>query len=234
MKQEKKNFHECHRKRVRASVYENGFSHLDEHQLLELLLFHSIPRSDTNELAHILIDEFGSLDEVFNAEISSLEKIDGVGPVTAIMLAAMGETFRRVSKSKGRRKLVCKNAEDFKKIAVFELSGAKKEKVVIFCFDAAKRLKKTVTISEGDESTASLDVRKAVQAVIDSNATSAVLAHNHPATSCEPSGSDIDSTRAICVMFRRLGFLLSDHIIVGCDDSAYSMHSDPMFTQLFY
>ena len=233
-KQKKKNPHEEHRKRVKETVYNNGFSHMDDHQLLELLLFHSIPRSDTNELAHRLLDEFDSLDEIFNAEISRLEKIDGVGPVTAIMLTTVGETFRRVTKAKGRRKLVCKTSEDFKKIAVAELSNVKNEKVVIFCFDSAKRLKKTVTISDGTKNTASIDVRKVVQAVIDTDATFAVIAHNHPESSCEPSASDVDSTRSICVMFRKLGFVLADHIIVGFDDSTYSMRSDPMFTQLFY
>ena len=64
-----KNIHSGHRKRVKENVIKNGFSQLEEHRLLELLLFYSIPREDTNELAHRLIEEFGSLDEVFKSNI---------------------------------------------------------------------------------------------------------------------------------------------------------------------
>ena len=233
-KTDSKNIHYGHRKRVKQNVSENGFSHLEDHKLLELLLFYSIPQADTNELAHQLITEFGSLDEVFKADINRLKKVNGVGESTAVMLAAMGETFTRVSKVKSNKKYVYKTHEDFKNLAVSRLSNQMNEKVMIFCFDSAKRLKKEIVISEGNESTSSVDVRKAVQAVIDCNATSAVLAHNHPEGACEPSGSDIDSTRAVCVMFRKLGFILADHIIVGVDDSAYSMRSDSMFSQMFY
>ncbi len=233
-KTDRKNIHYGQRKRVKENVSKNGFSYLEDHKLLELLLFYSIPQADTNELAHQLITEFGSLDEVFKADINRLRKIKGVGENTAVMLATIGETFSRVSKVKTNKKYVYKTEEDFKNLAISRLSNQMNEKVMIFCFDSAKRLRKEIVISEGNETTSSVDVRKAVQAVIDCDATSAILAHNHPNGTCEPSGSDIDSTRAVCVMFRKLGFMLADHIVVGTDDSAYSMRSDPMFSQLFY
>lgn len=229
-----KNVHSGHRKRVKENVCINGFSQLEDHRLLELLLFYSIPQADTNELAHKLITEFGSFDEVFKVDISRLMKVNGVGESTAVMIAAMGETYRRISKVKPDKKIIYKSTKDFEKLALSYLSNENKERIMLFCFDSAKRLRKAIAISEGNESTASLDVRKAVQAVIDCDATSAVLAHNHPVGSCEPSGSDIDSTRSVCVMFRKLGFVLADHIIVGSDNSVYSMRSDPLFSQMFY
>lgn len=227
------NVHNGHRKRVKANVIKNGFSHLEDHQLLELFLFYSIPQSDTNRLAHELIAEFGTLNDVFRADINRLKKVKGVGENTAVMLATASEMFARVSRCKPNRKCVYKTTEDFKQLAVTALSSQNKEKAALFCFDSAMHLKKETFISEGDENSAFLDVRKAVQTVIDCDAASAVLAHNHPNGTSEPSGSDIDSTRAICVMFRKLGFALNDHIIVGEDGSVYSMRSDQRFAAMF-
>ena len=71
----KKNVHEKHRKRVRENVLKNGFKQLGDHQLLELLLFYSIPRGDTNELAHKLLNEFGGLSGVIKASPEALTKV---------------------------------------------------------------------------------------------------------------------------------------------------------------
>ena len=74
-----KNIHSGHRKRVKANVIKNGFSQLEEHKLLELMLFYSIPREDTNELAHKLINHFGSFEDIFKANVEQLKRVDGVG-----------------------------------------------------------------------------------------------------------------------------------------------------------
>lgn len=229
-----KNIHKGHRKRVKANVVNNGFSHLEDHQLLELLLFYSIPQADTNTLAHELISEFGSLGEIFKANVERLEKVDGVGENTAVMLATAGETFNRILKGAANTKKLYKTDEDLKQLAVSRLFNQMNERVLLFCFDSAKRLKKELIVSEGNANTSFVDVRKAVQGAMDCNAAFTVLVHNHPDGGCEPSGSDIDSTRSVCVMFRKLGFLLTDHIIVGNGGEAYSMRSDPRFKAMFY
>lgn len=229
-----KNIHSGHRKRVKENVCINGFSQLEDHKLLELLLFYSIPQADTNELAHMLLAEFGSFDELLKADINRLKKVKGVGENTAVLIATMSEVYLRANKSKVVRKQAYKNAEDYKTLALSQLSGERVEKVILFCFDSAGRLKKTARLSSGDEASAYIDVRKAVQAVIDSDAKKAVLAHNHPVGACEPSANDVDATRSVCVMFRKLGFFLVDHIIVGEDNTAFSMYSDPDYRQMFY
>ncbi len=228
------NVHSGHRSRVKKAVKDNGFSYLSEHRLLELLLFYSIPRADTNETAHNLLNEFGSFQEVFNAEISRLSKVDGVGENTAMLIACVGEVIKRSSNQKVDKRVSLKSVDDFKGLAKNQLFGLSNERVILVCLDASKRVKRIVPVSEGDKTEALIDVRKAVQAVIDCEATSAFIAHNHPESTCQPSAGDIDSTRALCVMFRKLGIHLIDHIIVDSDGGSYSMRSDPMFTQMFY
>lgn len=229
-----KNIHSGHRKRVKANVIKNGFSQLEEHKLLELMLFYSIPRDDTNELAHRLMDEFGSLEDVFRANVEQLKKVDGVGENTAVMIAAVGEVFCRMSQNKRSKKRVYKNTDDLKELAVSLLKDENVEKVVLMCFDASKKLKRVAVISNGDEVSTEINLKEIIKILVDSDSSVAVLAHNHPNSTAEPSAYDIDSTRTICVTLRKIGYALADHIIVGEDGEAYSMHLNPRFSALFY
>ena len=228
------NVHAGHRSRVKQAVKENGFGHLTDRRLLELMLFYSIPRADTNDIARNLLDEFGSLHEVFSTDIERLTKVEGVGESTAMLIATAGEAFRRSSMPKIDGRVALKTTEDIKSLARSQLYGLNNENVILVCLDNAKRVKKIVHLSEGNKRESFIDVRKAVQNAIESEATTAFIAHNHPENSCDPSASDVDSTRSLCVMFRKLGVVLIDHIIIGSDGSAYSMRTDKAFTQLFY
>lgn len=228
-----KNLHSGHRQRVKANVIKNGFSQLEEHQLLELMLFYSIPREDTNPIAHRLIDEFGSLENVLSAEVYKLQKVQGVGENTALMLAAMGEVHRRVCQ-KPVKKRRYKTIDDLKELCASSLQNEKTEKVMLYCFDGERKLLRKALICEGTEFAANVDSRKIISNVIDSNSVYAMLSHNHPTGSALPSAYDIDSTRAVCVMLRGLGYKIIDHIIVSGEGETYSMQSDSRFSQMFY
>ena len=102
------------------------------------------------------------------------------------------------------------------------------------CFDSRKSLKRYAVISVGDEVSSELDMKLIIKNLVDSDSSIAVLAHNHPTASAEPSAYDIDVTRMVCVTLRKIGYALADHIIVGENGEAYSMHLDPRFSALFY
>lgn len=229
-----KNLHSGHRKRVKENVIKNGFSQLEEHKLLELMLFYSIPREDTNELAHKLLNEFGTIDELFKASIDRLKRVGGVGDNTAVMIATIGELFLRASKTQPVKKRNYKKTDDLKELCKSTLLSEKVEKIVLFCFDSAWRLKKSVVLSSGTENSATIDITKIVQTVLDTSAPISVITHNHPEGVAEPSAADIDATRNVSVMLRKLGFSLADHIIIGGDGDAYSMYSDLAYRGLFY
>lgn len=227
-----KNLHAGHRKRVKNSVVEHGFSHLEDYRLLELILYYSIPRNDTNELAHRLIGEFGSLNGVFSADIKQLQHVQGVGENTAILLSAIGEAHKKADTSSVKRRFY-KSKDAICELAVSFLKNENKEKAMLFCFSGDYRLKKHIVLCEGDEFSANFETRKIVACIMESDSSFAVIAHNHPVGEASPSGSDIDATRAVCVMLRNLGYALVDHVIVGKDSAVYSMRSDPRFKQLF-
>ena len=68
--------HKGHRSRLKERFRREGLDGFDEIQVLELLLFYAIPQKDTNPLAHALLNRFGSLDQVLDASVEDLEKVD--------------------------------------------------------------------------------------------------------------------------------------------------------------
>ena len=86
--------HSGHRERLKKKFIKYGADSLETHELLELLLFYGIPRKDTNELAHVLINTFGSLPQVFDAPINRLLKINGIGESTAVLIRLVSKLSR--------------------------------------------------------------------------------------------------------------------------------------------
>ncbi len=86
----KENLHAGHRQRLRNRARMQGIKTFDLHQIVELLLFYSIPRKDTSETAHRLVNQFGGIGGILNAPESELCKIHGIGKKSAQWLRALG------------------------------------------------------------------------------------------------------------------------------------------------
>ena len=97
---------------MRQKVQSNGFEGLEPHEIIEFLLFYAIPRQDVNELAHRLIDRFGSVRGVLSAELPELESVPGVGARTARWLALVGESASACAGLSPEDRPVLKNYRD--------------------------------------------------------------------------------------------------------------------------
>ncbi len=228
----KKNIHDGHRGRVRENVLKNGFEQLEDHRLLELLLFYSIPRGDTNELAHRLLNEFGSLSGVIKASPEALTKVLGVGESSAIQLSAIGELCMRAIKEGPVKKTAYKDDKEIIELVKSQYFNEENERLLLVCFDNIMRLKHLEFISEGNAVTTDLDVKKILSRALAYDTKFVVIAHNHPDGPAFPSGADIDTTASLSVTLRKIDLILNDHIILG-SDSVYSMRVDSKYSQMF-
>ena len=228
----KKNIHDGHRERVRENVLKNGFEQLEDHKLLELLLFYSIPRGDTNELAHRLLNEFGSLTEIVKASPKKLTKVLGIGESSAIQLSAMGELCTRVVKESAIKRTAYRENEDIVALIRAQYINEKNERLLLICFESGMRLKHIEFVAEGDSIRTSLDYKSVVAKILENDASIVIMAHNHPDGSALPSGADIDSTTSLSVLLRKMDIILADHIIIN-RNSYFSMRADPRYSSIF-
>ncbi|MDR3313220.1 MAG: DNA repair protein RadC [Oscillospiraceae bacterium] len=225
--------HEEHRKRVRERFLESGLSCFPPHNVLELLLFYSIPRRDTNEIAHHLLDQFGSLTAVLEAPFEELCKVEGIGEASAALITLTSQLAKRYLNEQAQEKLTFETTAAFHQYVVRQYLGVKNEAAFLLCLDNNGRLLRCVPASLGTKYELTLDNRTLLETAFRHNATKIVLAHNHPNGLAVPSKSDIKRTESAMILFRSVNIQLLDHLIVAGQD-CFSMAAHPRFGYLFF
>ena len=210
--------HEGHRARVKKRFLEEGLDHFSDIQALELLLFYAIPRADTNPIAHRLLEHFGSLSQVLEANPEELKKISGVGENGALLLNLIPQMGRFYMTDRASAPGVLTTLEQCAQYLMPRFFGRKLETVFLLCLDAKCKVLCCRQIGEGSVNAASISVRKVVETALNANATSVVLAHNHPSGVALPSADDVQTTQRIAQALHAVDIVLIDHIVVAEGD----------------
>lgn len=209
--------HQGHRARVKEKFLDNGFHGMHPHEILEFLLFFSIPRGDTNPIAHELIATFGSITEVFDAPIEELIKIKGIGESSAILIKSVPQFAREYAQGQNLNNRITTTYEAGNHL-VPKFIGRTKETFFVTMLDNKSHIIKDVLVSEGTVNQVSVNVRKVVELSIKYQAVKVVMAHNHPKGFAFPSTSDEYTTYKIRDALNLIGIELFDHLIVVEDD----------------
>lgn len=208
------NLHEGHRKRVRDKFLETGIAGFNDHQLIEFLLFYSCPRRDTNELAHRLINRFGSVAGVFDASVNDLLSIEGMSQNAAALFKLIPQCMQIYYTS--RTQSICiDSTEKMKDAFLAGFIGHTNEVFRVMCFDNDLRITSSRIICSGGPSCADITIRSIVETVIGAGSTLIALGHNHPTGQAVPSSDDISATRRIMDVMKAIGVKVLDHIIVA-------------------
>ena len=208
--------HEGHRARIKKKLLENGERSLADHELLEVLLYYAIPRRDTNELAHRLLKQFGSLQGVLSAPVQELACVSGVGQQAALLLGMVPMLCRRAAQ---REKEQILNSVDACGAYFTELLGSsRREMLWQVCLDGKGKVLSSRCLAEGDVSMAAVSVRQVVEYALRAGAVGVVLAHNHPSGVALPSENDRAVTLWVRDALKAMDIQLLDHIIVADGD----------------
>ena len=222
------NIHAGHREKMRDRfIHDKGFENFEDHQILELLLFYANTRSDTNPLAHALLEEFGSLKGVLEARPEQLMQVKGIGKQQAVlisMVVPLTKVWHRCAMEAPRRIGNSREAEEY---CLSILAGERTERFYVVSLNAKCNVLGRRKISEGSLSEVSAYPRMVMETALNYNAHSVLLCHNHPGGTCAPSPDDISSTLQLQRLLNGVGILVLDHIIVA-GDRTYSMiqHGD--------
>ena len=207
--------HSGHRERVRNKFVECGEAAFSDHELLEQLLFYSIPRQNTNDIAHRLIDRFGSLKGVTEAKLEELVTVEGVGRNTAILIKTSFAISTRAKKNTVDKRTHFKTINDIQNYFLSVFSNDSYESVYLLLLNHGFKYLDCKKLCDGDRDYSSVRMDEIVKAVIGVNAKHIVLAHNHPNGSTRASREDIDVTLRVQDCLKHIKVSLLDHFIIA-------------------
>ena len=212
------NIHSGHRERQKEKFRTHGLDSFTDIEALELLLFYAVPRADTNELAHALLDRFRSFRGVMEADYIELKGVPGIGENAATLLRLVTDLDRRYHSQAIVRGTQILSSGDAGALLMKVYEYRKEECSYLLCLDVSSHVIACHLMEVGTTSAVKFSMRKVVELVLRDNAARVILSHNHVSGLALPSGADMDVTTRLCRMLRMIDVELMDHIIVSDGD----------------
>lgn len=228
---QEKDIHKNHRQRVFDRLQKDGLDSFYDHEILELMLFYTVPRMDTNPIAHRLINEFGSFSAVLGADIKSLQKVQGVSEKTAILINMIPSLMRRYNMDRLEPKSAIDSFEKASKYVKALMMGKSKENFYVLCLDVENKLIKAQKLKEGSATELIVNPRAIVVEATKHDSVGVIIAHNHPRGSAQPSFEDIACTKKIALALGVIGIPILDHIIVS-DSDVFSFKREGLILEI--
>ncbi len=204
-----------HRKRVKQKFLTSLGQDLQDYELLEILMFSANARCDTKILAKNLLQKFGDLSAIINADFDALKQIAGVGESSVIQIKIIAEIMKRVMKHKASQQTVLNNWQSLLDYSRMALAHLKYEQFRVLFLDKKFRLLADEIVEIGKVDSVRIDIKEIVKKTLLLHASSVVLLHNHPSGEAQPSSLDIKTTQEIKSVLQPLSIKLIDHLIIA-------------------
>jgi len=204
-----------HRARLRQRLLEGGPEALADYEVLEFLLFGALARGDTKPQAKALLDKFGSLNAVFNADPAALKQVKGISDASIGMIKIAALAARRMARSKVQEKPILGSWQALLDYLAIDMASLTIERVRVLYLDSRNRLIFDQHVHDGTIDEASIHPREVIGTAINRGASALILVHNHPSGNPEPSKADIQITRRIVDAGKLVNISVHDHVIVG-------------------
>ncbi len=210
-----KHEHKNHRERLRKRFFETGLNGFAPHEVLELILFYSIPQQDTNEIAHRLVNHFGSFSAVLDASPEELMRISGVKEISAALIKLIPVlcSYYHIDKIYGGRNFV--SIESIAEYCMYKTLSETRERFYVMIFDNTMRMLAFEALTEGSHSEVEVNVEQLAQVLFRYSGANFILIHNHPGGSPNPSEEDIILTQKIYSVTAPLNKNLIEHLIIS-------------------
>ncbi|HKX80278.1 MAG TPA: DNA repair protein RadC [Novosphingobium sp.] len=204
-----------HRARLRKRLLEGGAEALADHEVIEYLLMTAIPRRDVKPLARALIQRFGSLAGVLNADPRALAGHPGMGESSAAALRIVALAARRLARQQVREQPVLGSWQALIDYLTIDMAHLTVERVRVLFLNSKNMLIHDEHVGDGSIDEAAIHPREVIRRALDLGATALIIVHNHPSGSPQPSRADIQVTSSIAEAGRLLGITVHDHVIIG-------------------
>ncbi|MEP3331977.1 DNA repair protein RadC [Sedimentitalea sp.] len=204
-----------HRKRLRARFMQGGAVAVPDYEMLELILFRSIPRRDVKPLARELLEKFGDFNRVLAAPPERLAEVKGVADAVITDLKVVEAAAHRMARAKVLQKHVISSWDAILDYCHTTMAHRETEQFRVLYLD-----RKNVLIADEEQAKGTVDhvpvyPREVAKRALELNASALILVHNHPSGDPTPSQADIDMTQQVQLACTALGLTLHDHLIIG-------------------
>ena len=220
-----------HRARLRKRMMKEGLDGFQDHEVLEFLLFQSVPRKDTNKLAHVLLNKFGSFAAVLNASPDQLMMVDGISEVTACNLAMLKEVFVRYHRSQAHT-FNLKNLQSIIKYAHKLTEDNYCEKLVVVYVDNATNYLYSDEFTSHSLDKVNVEIKQIVATAMRTNASGVILFHCHIKGVCQPSDADKNFTKQLFVALASMNMVVLEHIIFNNTGEHFSFYEAGLMTEI--
>ncbi|KQR80899.1 RadC family protein [Sphingomonas sp. Leaf343] len=208
-----------HRARLRGRLLADAGGLMD-HEIVEYLLALALPRRDTKPLAKALLREFGGLGGLFAADSEALVRVDGMGETSAAAIRIAQAAATRLLAANVAARPVLGNWQALLDYLRADMAHHGVERFRVLHLNTRNILIRDEIMSKGSVDQTAVYVREVIRRAIDLGSASLILVHNHPSGDPSPSRADIDVTRAIAEVGKRLNITVHDHIIIGTSGHA--------------
>lgn len=204
-----------HRKRLRERFQKTAAEGMHDYELLELLLTFSIPRRDVKPVAKKLISTFGSLPGVLDADQKELEKLSGVGSMSASLIRLVKELYTTYLAENMKKQDALSSPQAVINFSRVKLSGLSNEAFMVIYLNVKNEVIDYALLQEGTLDNVAVYPRRIVETALSHHASGVILVHNHPSGNPMPSKEDKLLTQDIVDAALALDIRVLDHLIVG-------------------
>lgn len=213
-----------HRQRLKSRFLKSPAS-IHDYEILEMILFWSIPRKDVKLLAKTLLKEFGDISGILNASQDKLLKISGVTESVYTNTRLIKEILTRSLKTEVENKNILSSWS-----ALIEYLRVTQGNMPTEQFRVLFLNKKNILLADELQEAGTIDQtpvypREIVKRALFHEASAIILVHNHPSGNPNPSKEDISMTNEIVSACNVIGIIVHDHVIISKNDF-YSFKSN--------
>lgn len=207
--------HKDHRKRMYRKAEEIGLQNLEEHEILEIILYAIVPQGNTNTAAKALIDKFGGIANVLKAEEKELVEVEGIGMRTAKFIRNLYDVLGVVERYAELPEKKIKNFEDAVKYVKPYFYGKFSELFYMVSLNKNGGVINSHRISVGISDEVHIYPQAVARKALQDEAYSVIIAHNHPGGGLSASFADEEVTAKIQKALAAIGVELFDSIIIA-------------------
>ena len=200
--------------RPREKLLSRGAAALSDTELLALLLRSGIPGKNVLQLAQELVDRFGGVAGLLHTPAEALKTVKGLGPAKRAELVAVLELARRALAQQLTQKPLFNTPQAVRDYLQLQLGGLHHEVFAVLFLDSQHRLIALEEMFRGTLTQTSVYPREVVKQALTLNASSIVLAHNHPSGTAQPSRADEALTHTLKAALALVDVRVLDHFVV--------------------